>query len=114
MTFRFIHTADWQLGKSFARFPSGLAGELAAARLAAIERIAAIARTRGAAHVLAAGDVFDSESLSKIDLRRALERLAEQRDVAWLLLPGNHDPARRDGIWDRSMRDRLPGNVVVP
>jgi len=43
MTFTFIHTADWQLGKPFANFPSDLAGELAAARFSAIGRIAAIA-----------------------------------------------------------------------
>lgn len=113
MTFRFIHTADWQIGKPFARFPSGLAGELAAARLAAIERIAAIARARGAAHVLVAGDVFDSENLAKVDLRRAFERLTEHPDITWLLLPGNHDPARIGGLWDRVNAIGLPPNITA-
>ena len=76
MTFRFIHTADWQLGKPFANFPPDLAGELSAARFTAIERIAEIATQRGASHVLVAGDIFDSEDLANATLRRALERMA--------------------------------------
>lgn len=92
MTFRFIHTADWQLGKPFANFPSDLAGELSAARYGAIARIAAIAQQRGAAHVLVAGDVFDAEDLTNTQLRRGLERMAEHAALTWVLLPGNHDP----------------------
>jgi Calcineurin-like phosphoesterase len=111
MTFRFIHTADWQLGKPFANFPADLAGELSAARFAAIGRIAEIAGTRGARHVCVAGDVFDGEDLPNAILRRALERMAEHTSITWVLLPGNHDPARPGGIWDRIHRLDLPANV---
>jgi DNA repair exonuclease SbcCD nuclease subunit len=113
MAIRFIHTADWQIGKPFANFPSELGGELAAARLSAISRIAGIARARAAAHVLVAGDIFDSEKLDTVLLRRTLESLKREADVTWLLLPGNHDPARSDGIWDRIAAIGLPANVVV-
>lgn len=113
MSFRFIHTADWQIGKPFASFPDGLAGELAAARLEIMPRIAAIARMHGAAHVLVAGDVFDSDSLDTLALRRTLEHLRTEEDVCWLLLPGNHDPARPGGVWERLMRIGLPVNVAV-
>ena len=112
MTFRFIHTADWQLGKPFANFPADLAGELSAARFTAIERIAGIAATRGASHVLVAGDVFDGEDLANATVRRALERMAEFSSVTWVLLPGNHDPARPGGIWDRIQRFGIPTNVL--
>lgn len=113
MAFRFIHTADWQIGKPFANFPSELAGELSAARLSAISRIAGIARARATAHVLVAGDIFDGEKLDTILLRRTLETLKREADITWLLLPGNHDPARADGIWDRIAAIGLPANVVV-
>lgn len=111
MTFRFIHTADWQLGKPFANFPADLAGELSAARFAAIARIAELAGTRGARHVCVAGDVFDGEDLPNAILRRALERMAEHPTITWVLLPGNHDPARPGGIWDRVHRLDPPANV---
>lgn len=113
MTFRFIHTADWQVAKSFANFPPELAGELAAARLAAIPRIAAIARETGAANVLVAGDVFDSDGVSSLVIRRTLEHLNRESGITWLLLPGNHDPARLGGLWERISRIGLPSNVIA-
>ena len=88
------------------------AGGLAAARFASIAKIADIARAQGAAHVLVAGDVFDSETLPKLTVRKALERLATEASITWLLLPGNHDPARLGGIWDRIQRLGVPANVV--
>lgn len=113
MAFRFIHTADWQIGKPFANFPADLAGELAAARMGIVARIAAIARAQDAAHVLVAGDVFDSERLPDLVVRRALEHLRANDTITWVLLPGNHDPARREGVWDRVQRYGLPANVIV-
>ncbi|SFV28142.1 metallophosphoesterase family protein [Hyphomicrobium facile] len=113
MTFRFIHSSDWHLAKPFRRFEPGLAGELAAARLGIIGRLAKIARERGARHVLVAGDIFDSELIATLEIRRALAQLAEESDVTWLLLPGNHDPLRLSGVWDQVSRLGLPPNVSV-
>ena len=113
MTFRFIHTADWQLGKPFANFAPDLGGELSAARFSAIERIAGIAAAHGAAHVFVAGDVFDAGDLPNAQLRRALERMAEHPGLTWVLLPGNHDPARPGGVWDRIERFGRPANIVA-
>ena len=113
MTIRFIHTADWHIGKPFRNLPADLAGELSAARLDAIARIAAIARARNASHVLVAGDVFDSDLLEAVVIRRALERMAREVGVVWILLPGNHDPARPGGLWDRIARMGAPENVTV-
>ncbi|HET6389992.1 DNA repair exonuclease [Hyphomicrobium sp.] len=113
MTFRFIHSSDWHLAKPFRRFAPGLAGELAAARLGIIERLAKIARERGARHILVAGDIFDSELIATSEIRRALAQLAEESDLAWLLLPGNHDPLRLSGVWDQVSRLGVPPNVTV-
>lgn len=113
MSIRFIHTADWQIGKPFANFPADIAGELSAARLSVIARIASAARDRQARHVLVAGDIFDSPSIETLLLRRTLEHLRRETAVTWVLLPGNHDPARREGIWDRARAIGLPENVAV-
>ncbi len=113
MTFRFIHTADWQLAKPFANMPPALAGELGAARLGVIARVALIARNEGAAHVLVAGDVFDGEQIESATIRRALEQMRQAAPVTWVLLPGNHDPARVGGLWERIARIGVPDNVMV-
>jgi DNA repair exonuclease SbcCD nuclease subunit len=113
MTFRFIHTADWQLGKPFTNLPADLAGELQAARFAVVGRIAEVAASRSARHVFVAGDVYDGENLSNATLRRGLERMAEHPNIQWLLLPGNHDPARAGGVWDRIQRFGAPANIVL-
>ncbi len=111
MAFTFIHTADWQIGKSFGRFDPEKAPVLLRARLDVIDRIAAAARDAGAAHVLVAGDVFDGEALSDSTLAQTLARLAAQPYATWHLLPGNHDPARPGGVWQAVQRLGVPANV---
>ncbi|MGD9827642.1 MAG: exonuclease SbcCD subunit D [Hyphomicrobiaceae bacterium] len=101
MAFTFVHTADWQIGKTFGGFPEDKAAILKRARLDAVARIAAQARTKGAAHVLVAGDIFDAETLPDQTLREALSIMRKCADLTWHLLPGNHDPARPGGLWQR-------------
>ena len=109
---RFIHSADWQIGKPFRRF--GDKGEgLRAARLDAIEALGRLARDEDAAHILVAGDIFDSESPSTITLRAPMERMRQFPQVRWHLLPGNHDPHRPGGIWERFQALGPPSNVMV-
>lgn len=113
MAFTFVHTADWQIGKPFGRFPDDISIQLKAQRVAVIDRIAAVGRANGARHVLVAGDVFDSEHLEDQLIRQALGRLGLHGDLIWHLLPGNHDPCRSGGVWDRIRRLGLPVNVVM-
>ena len=101
MGFTFIHTADWQLGKSFGQFPAETAGALRLARQAVITRIAEAARIHKAKHVLVAGDVWDSAIPSNATLRQPLAIMGEAADIHWWLMPGNHDPDGTDGLWDR-------------
>lgn len=101
MAFTFIHTADWQLGKSFGQFSAEAAGALRLARQAVIEQIARVAREQDAVHVLVAGDVWDSAIPSHSTLRQPLAIMGEAQDIHWWLLPGNHDPDGPDGLWDR-------------
>jgi DNA repair exonuclease SbcCD nuclease subunit len=107
---RFIHSADWQIGKVFKQF--GAKEEaLRQARLAAIERLGTHAKSSGVYHIVVAGDVYDSEAPNPHTLRAPIERMKPFTDVHWHLLPGNHDPHRPEGVWDRVAQLGLPSNV---
>jgi len=108
---RFIHTADWQLGKPFGRFDAETRAALTEARFDAIDTLGKAAAEHGAGHVLVAGDVFDTEGPDERTVVQAVTRM-ERHDCRWWLLPGNHDFARNGGIWDR-VRGRAAANVVV-
>lgn len=114
MALKILHSADWQLGKAFTRFGDGdLPALLREARLAVVERLAAIAAENEVAAVLVAGDVLESEHAEPALLRRMVHRMAGYRGP-WLLLPGNHDPARAGGIWERFEKSGdCPANVRV-
>ncbi len=113
MTFTFIHTADWQIGKSFGSMPPDKAPLLREVRLDVIDRIAGVAREAGAGHVLVAGDVYDSSVVSDRVIRQSLDRLMRNGHVTWHLLPGNHDPARAGGVWERLAVGGVPANVQI-
>lgn len=107
---RFVHTADWQIGRPFRQFGDRDAA-LRLARLAAIEKIGQLAQREGAAHVLVAGDVYDTESPQPKTLLEPLERMRRFPGVTWHLIPGNHDPHRPKGVWDRVREAGVPDNV---
>jgi DNA repair exonuclease SbcCD nuclease subunit len=100
MAIKLLHTADWQLGKPFSRFEGDVGAVLREARLNAVERIAELASEADVNAVLVAGDVLESEHAEPGLLRRMVHRMAGFAGP-WLLLPGNHDPARPGGVWDR-------------
>jgi DNA repair exonuclease SbcCD nuclease subunit len=113
MRFAFVHTADWQIGKRFGAFPAEKAAVLREERLRAVDRVAAAARSAGAATVLVAGDVFDSETVSDALIGTLLSRLKAHPELTWHLLPGNHDPARAGGVWEAIVGAGAPANVIV-
>ena len=59
-------------------------------------------------HISAA---LDTDLPSDRNLRQPLDAMGAARDVTWWLLPGNHDPASRGGLWDRLRAGDLPDNV---
>jgi len=90
---RFLHTADWHLGRPFH-------GEsLLDAQAAAIEHVAAVAREYAVDAVLVSGDLYD-RALPPVDAVRladeALARLSEICPV--VVISGNHDSATRLGF----------------
>ena len=108
---RLIHTADWQLGKPYGRFDSDVRAALSEARFDAIDAIGKAAAEHDAAHVLVAGDVFDTEGPEDRVIVQAVSRM-QRYACTWWLLPGNHDFARNSGLWDR-VRAKGAANIRV-
>ncbi len=109
---RFIHTADWQIGKVFRRF-GDKEPVLQQARLDVIGAIAALAAREGATDVLIAGDLYEHEAPSPRTLNEPLQRMRQHAGLRWHVLPGNHDPHRPQGLWDRARSQGLPANIVL-
>ncbi|NDY93660.1 metallophosphoesterase family protein [Ideonella livida] len=100
---RLLHTADWQIGRTYGQWPPEAAVPLAEARYEAVERLAALATAEAVDLVLVAGDVFDAQTLSDRSLRRLFNAL-EGYAGPWVLLPGNHDAALGESVWTRALR----------
>lgn len=97
--FRFIHSSDLHLGRRFAAMPEEIRPHLAEARHGAIARLAEAARAHGAAHVLLAGDVFDTPTPSPRVLVQALNAFGAEEALTWWVLPGNHDSLGAEALW---------------
>lgn len=97
---RFLHTADWQIGKPFGGFEPDVRAELRAERFAVVARIAALARDEGCAAILVAGDAFDDNTIGDRDIVRTLDAMAGFPGP-WVMLPGNHDAALPVSVWTR-------------
>ena len=113
MTIRFIHTADWQLGMT-RRYLSGEAqARFSQARVDAIRRIGAVTKEEGAAFIVVAGDVFETNQVDPKTVRRTLEALSEV-SVPVYLLPGNHDPLNAASVYrSPTFQSKKPDNVIV-
>jgi DNA repair exonuclease SbcCD nuclease subunit len=110
---RFIHTADWQIGRVFSQFEEDDAEALAAERFAVIERIAAQATQWQADAVLVAGDVFDAQGIRDKTIHRMFLAMAGFTGP-WVMISGNHDAALAESVWARARRlGAVPANVTL-
>lgn len=100
-TVRFLHSADWQLGKGFAMVadPDKLA-RLRQERIDAVTRLGEAARAQGVAFVLVAGDLFDSTLPSDATISAACAAIGAV-PVPVFAIPGNHDHAGPGSVWER-------------
>src|SRR3546814_1268176 len=78
---RFLHTADWQLGKPFGRFEPEVRAALGEARFDAIDRIGEVAAANQVEHVIVAGDVFDTEGPEDRVIVRSEEHTSELQSL---------------------------------
>lgn len=108
---KFLHTADWQMGRAFTRFETEDGAALVEARFDAIEKLAQLATEHQCDAVLVAGDVFDAQTVSDRTIRRVFNA-TQGFSGPWVMLPGNHDSALAESVWTRARRlGAVPENV---
>lgn len=108
---KFLHTADWQVGRLFSTFDSEHAPLLAEARITVVERIARLATEHQVDAVLVAGDVFDAQTVSERTVRRLFNAM-QGFSGPWLMISGNHDAALVESVWSRASRmAAVPANA---
>lgn len=83
------------------------------ARLNVISKIADLAAQNDVLHVVVAGDVWDQQIPAEQTIRQPLDIMGKAAQITWWLLPGNHDPARENGLWDRIVSMGCPDNVKL-
>lgn len=113
VSFRFLHSSDLHLGRSFGAFPEAIRNRLREARHTSIARLAQAARSGDATTVLLAGDTFDAETPAPDTLRHALHAMAAESDISWIMLPGNHDSLAASELWRRIAADGPPNLRAV-
>ena len=112
MGFRFVHTADWQIGKPFGNVPGDAGSALRSQRIATVAKIADLAREVSADAILVAGDAFDS---NQVHDRTIFQTLGALQSFAgpWIFLPGNHDAALAHSVWNRLRAKDPPSNILI-
>lgn len=100
MSAKFIHTADWQIGKNFDRIADDAKRErLRRVRVETIAKIGDIAREKSADFILVAGDLFDSPTADKATLVSGLSAIGNL-GIPVIAIPGNHDHGGPGGFWE--------------
>ena len=113
--FRFLHSADWQLGARFAQFGAE-AERLRAQRLQTLRTALTLARDRAVDAFFVAGDLFEDNQVADALVDETLRTFADFPKIPVFLLPGNHDPATGPGaVWSRRQfrPGILPPNVTL-
>jgi DNA repair exonuclease SbcCD nuclease subunit len=108
----FIHTADWQIGKVFSTIGGDAAVLLKTQRVKTVQRIAQLATERRVDAVLVAGDVFENNLVSNETIHALVHAMARFTGP-WVLIPGNHDPAVAESVWQRMEALGCPKNVYI-
>jgi DNA repair exonuclease SbcCD nuclease subunit len=101
MKARFIHTADWQLGKPFAGVEDNEKRVLLRnERFTVLQRIAEKAREFQAEFVVVAGDLFDSPSATRATVSAACSAIGAL-GIPVFAIPGNHDHGGPGSLWEQ-------------
>ena len=116
-TTRFLHTADWQLGKPFAGVEDiQKRSRLQLERFTVLKRVGQVARETGAQFVLVAGDLFDSPRATKSTVAAACSAIGEI-GIPVFAVSGNHDHGGAGSLWDQVFfqreRQQLAPNFTI-
>lgn len=110
MAFRFLHTADWQMGMQAVGLRDA-AEAVRQARLAAAARVVDAARVRDVECIVIAGDLFEDNGVEPLLVQRVADIL-QRAPCPVFVLPGNHDPLVAGTVYDREVWRRST-NVTI-
>jgi len=106
MIARFLHTADWQLGKPFAGIADVQKRSLVQQeRFDVVNRLGKAVEEHRAEFVVIAGDLFDSASVTKATVSAACSAIG-RLGVPVVAIPGNHDHGGPGSIWQQAFFQR--------
>ena len=98
---KFLHTADWQLGKPFAGISDDQKrSRVRQERFTVIQRIGDLVRQHDVSFVLVAGDLFDSNTADKSTVSNACSAIGQLK-VPVVVIPGNHDHGGQGSLWNQ-------------
>lgn len=109
---RFIHSSDWQLGMTRAFLSEEAGARFSQDRINAMSTLGELASKNDAQFIIVAGDVFESNQLSRQTLLRTLDAL-KSLPVPIFLLPGNHDPLDASSIFSTKEFREAGDHIVV-
>jgi exonuclease SbcD len=103
VAFRFLHSADWHIGRIFHNV------SLLDDQAQALEQLVELARDSRAQALIVAGDVYDravppADAVRLLD--ETLRRITLDLDLALIVIAGNHDSAERLGFGSALMEER--------
>ncbi len=117
---KFLHTADWHLGRSFHRTVIESEGQsrLRESRFRSVEALGQVAREAGAEAILVAGDIFNGAEVDDRTLVQGLDAIGRM-GLPVVAIPGNHDHGGPGGLWwdravvAREMPRRAPNLTLI-
>ena len=96
---KFIHTADWQIGKPYNRIEDfEKRSRLKSVRIESVQKIMDLVKEENCDFILVAGDLFDSPSPTLSDVRAVLSIIGEY-EIPVYAIPGNHDFGGEGSFW---------------
>ena len=95
---KIIHGADFHLDSPFSGLTPKRAAQRRGEQRELLERLAELARKKGAGLVLLAGDLLDSERVFP-ETAQALSKALASIPCPVFIAPGNHDPYTDRSIW---------------
>jgi len=113
----FLHTADWQMGKPFARIEDEQKRALVRQeRIQVLSRIGVHAQEQRAEFILVAGDLFDSPSPDKATVSATCAAIGALKLPVYAI-PGNHDHGGPGSVWEQPFfiheRQALAPNLTL-
>lgn len=106
---KIIHTADLHIDSPLTTHLSAdKVRERRAELFSVLSSLVEEARRQGARIIIIAGDLFDSDRITKTARKRTLALIAASRDISFFYLPGNHEA---EALF--SSEDMLPENLFV-